>query len=340
MNFLVQLIDHPDFNFITEDGLVRTEFWYDDEEIFHERPEDDDDEELEDGESRSRARHDVSYARLFTATSHLHELGKLLICTAVTACGMASQMNAVVAVLSRSSLWDMKWEFQDLPLAVVPALVFFKLCTWCVFPLVMAHRKLNSDPGDFVFSEDVFENCWTRLCLAAVLIFSAPKTLSEQIVTLHVRKPNQAVAIFKALNKRAFVVGWESREHYIAEDRSDQIGSHLAGVMFDVPIAAGFAYITSCDTGWTMTRVGTVGISCLTAALHLHALIQIMIARRRFHIWLTANSGFDVLTAALESGDDKTKFEVFTCQRLLSQYFGEAIPEEIKKEADKVKFKL
>lgn len=338
-NFPVELVD--DLDFTTEDGHLTTEFWYTEEDLFYDE---DDIESLEEGSrSRSRSRPRAKYARLVTASSHQQQLGKVIIGAGVTAAALASQLNCASGLLAAEHLWDSQWEWRDVPLVAMPCLLFVKLCLWFVVVFVQAGRRLNSDPGDLVITEALFDQLVSRICLAALIIVGVPRTLVELPTLLHVRKPSQPIAVFKAKDKRAYIIGWETKAHCDAEDLSQQFGAHAAGALFDVPLSLALLFVSMEQTGWNFAKVNAVVMSCCSAAWHTYICTKIWVSRRAFYAWLTLHTTSEAVKSArlaMERGDRALIVKVFTCHRLLKEYFGQAVPLDIKQDAEKVKYKL
>lgn len=358
VNFPVELLD--DLQFLRDDTTCKScgvlslteEFWYNDTDLQCDSA---DESDCEAGRIRYRApapcsREESSwrYARLFTATSHQRDLARFATSTSCTAAGLGFQFSHALAVLQTPMLWDSSWDSQDLCLLALPCLIVVRLIIMLGIGLSQAKTKIDTDPGDWVTSVAWVDWVWSWWSAALMYAFSVPASLRDQIVMLHVRKPNQPVAVFKADRKRAFVVGWDSKDHYVAEENQGQLGRSIAGVMCEA-LAVVLLVFAFVHTGsLTVTAVFSFLWSCAWALRHGYDLLKLYQARQHFHRWLTDNSGEQVWKKlARDAGDaqaekkaTQAEKKVFTCHRLLRQHFGEAPPKEIADAAAKENFKI
>jgi len=330
LNFPINTVDqiehvHPHHKTITK------EFWYDGGRVAYDGP-----GEAGPGEAP------LKYARLVTKSSMYEELAWALLAVSLSISALVAQVTFAARCLV---LWYNQTCSKDEPwqcwmLEAYPVLFFMKCGIWISVSCVQVQRRFSLDAayvGDFVQDVCAWELRKTKVCAVFFQLFSVPEMLTEAAVMLHVRKPVQPYVAFKAKHRRAWILGWTSKEHYAAVNGGGAINNLRLAVIFELPLLllqlslkiAGLE-----DISFVMVLTFGLSLALLLAkAWQLHALAT---HRSKLHAWLRGRTSGG-LPEADARGEQAVK-ELVVNHRDLRKHFGEEIPADVCARAQQLGF--
>jgi len=145
---------------------------------------------------------------------------------------------------------------------------------WVAYATNLVYRKVNSvqTVSDYVFGTggtwaDYRINVGLYLSLVLLQMFDVPASLRDSVSLFHPWRPPRPLCAFAAGSSRAVVVGYTTKRHFEAENRSDGI-VQLPRLLFgDLPILVLQVWLLCSSPGWPCGMQVSVALTAASVAL-------------------------------------------------------------------------
>jgi len=227
--------------------------------------------------------------------------------------------------------------------AIYALLVVLKLIGWSSMSFWSAthHTKTNTAlVGYLVEDMDAKDRILTTVYATFFHMFSVPTTVTDAPVQLHVRKPSQPCVAFKDKGgQRAWILGWHSKEQFMAVTEDRGIPNMRLGAIFDLPLIITQVYLTlkgahAFGLYYDMLMAFVFSLLCFTYRLYnLIVLVQYRCSFKNCLKILTSRS----LGQVEQDGKQSRKYHIVN-HKLLQQHFGIKMPADVYAKAKELGF--
>jgi len=164
--------------------------------------------------------------------------------------------------------------------AIYALLVVLKVIIWASMSFWEAAHHMttnNASVGDLIEDIDVKDRILATVSATFFHMFSVPTTVTDSSVQLHVRKPSQPYEAFKIKSgQRAWILGWRSKEEFMAVTEDRGIPNMRLGDIFDLPLLITQVYLKLNAFGLDYDMLMALVFSGLCFMYRVHKLNVLM----------------------------------------------------------------